>query len=341
MFSRRTRHWLRLTVAICIAASSSWAAPSGTLAQLPAKNASGESLGEEAELARATSLYDSGQYSACVDAFDRLLNPEQPRRLHSASIVENARVYHGACLIGVGRTTDAERVFREAILENPQMKTPDGLLFPESVVELFLRVREAMLDEIRRAEQKRMQDAEARANREQLLRVRERLRVEQLVAIAEKEIVIEQHQRWIATIPFGVGQFQNGSTGLGWAFLLSQTAMSGLLAGSLYMDAYYRSKSVDPSFDLDALNTGKRTARTLQMIGGYGLIGLAVVGIAEAQLSFVPERRSERKRQLPEHLKDPQTKANSRALGPSVTFTPWTGTGSSGSIVGGALTGKF
>ncbi|HEY5961385.1 MAG TPA: hypothetical protein VIV60_32730, partial [Polyangiaceae bacterium] len=170
-------------------------------------------MSEEGELARATSLYDSGQYAACVDAFDRLLNPDEAHRLRAIARIETARIYHGACLIGVGRTTDAERVFRESILENPQMKAPDGLVFPDAVVDLFLRVRESMLDEIRRAEQKRLVDAENTATREQSLREQERHRVEQLVAIAEVETIVERRHRWVASIPFGAGQFQNQNSG--------------------------------------------------------------------------------------------------------------------------------
>lgn len=320
------------------------AEPSTRHAPAASKTGIAERLGEEAELVRATSLYDSGQYSACVDAFDRLLNPDEPRRLRAASMVETARTYHGACLIGVGRTTDAERVFREAILENPQMRAPDGLLFPEAVVEVFLKVREAMLDDIRRAELKRMQDAETRANNEQLLRVRERKRVEQLVAIAEKEVVIERHHRWIATVPFGIGQFQNGNSGLGWAFLLSETAMTGVLLGATYMDAYYRSKFVDPKFELDELNAGKDRAITLQKVGGYGLVGLALLGIVEAHLAFVPELRSERKRELPSHLRMPAPEPKSQTSKQSLTFIPWVGGSAdskTGAILGGAVLGAF
>jgi tetratricopeptide (TPR) repeat protein len=310
------------------------AAPTDGGGQSKSRSGGGEHLGEDAELARATGLYDTGQYEACVDAFDHLLDPEEPRRLRSSAKIEMARTYHGACLIGVGRTTDAERVFRDAILENPQMKAPDGLLFPEAVVELFLRVRESMLDEIRRAEQKRMQDAEARANREQQLRALERQRVEQLVAIAEKESVVEIHSRWIASVPFGVGQFQNGNAGLGWFFLVGETAMAGLLAGSIYAQAYYLAAEARRPELSDA---PIHATRTLQTIGGYGLLGLGILGIAEAHLSFVPEVRLERKRDLPEQLRLPKTSPPPQPPVLSLSIVPWATHDSTGAAVVGAF----
>jgi hypothetical protein len=312
------------------------ALPPGDATSLKTRPTASESLSEEAELVRATSLYDGGQYTACVDAFERLLNPDEPRRLQTSARIEAARVYHAACLIGVGRTTDAERVFRDAILENPQMKAPDSLVFPDAVVELFLRVRESMLDEIRRAEQKRLVQAESRANREQALREQERQRVEQLIAIAERETVVERRNRWIASIPFGAGQFQNQNSTLGWLFLASEGVLAGALAGSLYMQAWYQSRSNQLS--LSELNSGKNTAISLQKVSGYGLLGIGLIGIAEAHWSFVPEVRIDRRRPLPDNLKAPHVAPSpTNELGQRLNLTPWVSTG----IVGGCISGQF
>jgi hypothetical protein len=337
MLSRRIRHWLRLLLAVSLVDAPTRAQSAEPAVQPKSTAATGEHPSEEAELVRATSLYDTGQYSVCVDAFDRLVSLDGTKRLRTPTKVEAARTYYAACLIGVGRTTDAERVFRAAVLENPQMRAPDALLFPEAVVELFLRVRESMMDEIRRAEQKRMQDAETRADRERALRERERQRIVQLLAFAEKEIVIERHSRWIAAVPFGVGQFQNGDTGLGWLFLVSESAATGLLVGSLYMQAFYQSKYSDPKVSRTDLDVRTRSAITLQSIGGYSLLGLGLLGIAEAELAFVPEVRVERKRPLPAELRGPSAKPAGADKAMSLRLLPWTGNG----IVGGAILGSF
>jgi len=263
-------------------------------------------LGEEGELRKAISLYDTGQYEQCVDAFQLLLDSEEKRRLRSPSKIETAQVYHGSCLIGVGRTLEAEAIFRRAILENPQMKTPDSLLFPESVVELFLRVRESMLDEIRKSEQKRMKDAEDRANREQELRSTERTRVEQLTKLASQEVVVERRERYLAFVPFGVGQFQNKQDGLGWLFLGSEAAALAVLGSSLYMTAWYGAKSSDLSASVQQLrdySTAQHNAYVVSTIGGWSFVGLAVLGIVEANLSFRPETPRTRQRELPQPYK--------------------------------------
>ncbi|MGC4069887.1 MAG: hypothetical protein QM784_35565 [Polyangiaceae bacterium] len=254
---------------------------------------------------RAISLYDSGQYELCVDTFQQLLDPEEPTRLRSPSKIETARVYYGVCLIGVGRTLEAEAVFRQAILENPQMKTPDSLLFPEAVVELFLRVRESMLDEIRKAEQKRLKDAEIRAAREAELRRREAARVATLMKLAETESVVEPRSRYLAFVPFGVGQFHNRNTGLGWFFLGSETAATAVLVSSLYMSAWYGSKTDDPGTTpqrLRDLGAAQRNAYWVSAASGWALLGISLAGILEANLAFTPEVRTERPRKLPKEL---------------------------------------
>jgi hypothetical protein len=303
------------------------------------KSASTEGLGEEGVLRRAISLYDTGRYEACVDAFTLLLDPEESRRLRSPSKVESARVYHGACLIGVGRTLEAETVFRQAILENPQMKTPDSLLFPEAVVELFLRVRESMLDEIRKAEQKRLRDAEARADREQLLRKLEKERVDQLVKLATTESVVERHERWMAFVPYGVGQFQNHNDGLGWFFLGSETAVTTVFLASLYMTSWYGSKTDDQGVtrqQIRELSAAQRDAYFVSSISGWGLFGLYLVGIVEANIAYVPEIRRERTRELPKALKELRLTSKPTTTTLSFSLAPW-----SKDSVGAVFMGRF
>src|SRR5689334_9983641 len=81
-------------------------------------------LSDEAELARVVSLYEAGKYAECSTEIDRLLGPLGKAPLKQAPIVENARVYWAACLIGAGRSDAAEAPLRAAIHENPTMKPP-------------------------------------------------------------------------------------------------------------------------------------------------------------------------------------------------------------------------
>jgi hypothetical protein len=298
---------------------------------------SSTALSEDGVLRRAISLYDTGQYEACVDDFQLLLDPEDAGRLRSPTKIETARVYHGACLIGVGRTLEAETIFRKAILENPQMKTPDSLLFPETVVDLFLRVRESMLDEIRKAEQKRLREAEERANREQSLRELQKERVNALLKLAKTESVVEPHERWMAFIPYGVGQFQNHNKGLGWFFLGSEATVTAVFVASLYMTSWYGSKTDDRGITRERvreLSDAQHNAYLVSTISGWGLLGLTVVGIVEANFAYVPELRRERSRELPKTLKELRVPQKNVVPDISVTLAPMSNAGAGAVLFG-------
>lgn len=291
----------------------------------PTPVATSEGLGEEGRLRRAVSLYDAGQYELCVDAFVSLLDPAESTRFRSPSKIETAQIYHGACLIGVGRTLDAEAVFRQAIAENPQMKTPDSLLFPEAVVELFLRVRESMLDEIRKSELKRLKDAEARVAREQDAHAAERRRVATLAKLASEESVVEVRSRPLAFLPFGVGQFQNQQKGLGFAFLGSEAAATAVLVTSLYMTAWYGAKAQTRGLSGDAIreySAKQQDAYLVSTVSGWTLVGLSLTGIIEANLSFVPEVKRTRQRPLKELPEGEASPQKSGRPGWSVAFVP-------------------
>ena len=48
------------------------------------------------------------------------------------------------------------------------------------------------------------------------------VRLALLEELAGTETVVERHSRWLALVPFGVGQFQNGQTADGWLFLVGE-----------------------------------------------------------------------------------------------------------------------
>ena len=56
--------------------------------------------------------------------------------------------------------------------------------------------------------------------------------------LASQESVVVRHSRWIAALPFGVGQFQNGQEGLGYALLVSEALLAGasITSGVIYME---------------------------------------------------------------------------------------------------------
>lgn len=269
-------------------------------------------MSDEAELAQVVNLYEAGKYQQCAENLSRLLNPRAAEPLREPEIIATARIYHAACLIGSGRPDDANAPLRAAILADPQMKPPDSLVFPPPVVEQFLRVRETLHREIRRSELERVEIARKEAE-DRALRAREKdARVLALEELASQEVITVRNRRWIALIPFGVGQFQNGNTELGWVFLASEVALGATALTSLAMQTHFtleaqRLKNPNNNAVLETWNT-------LLDVSAWGFVGVAALGIAQAQLAFVPETREVRRRPIPPRLR--------RTTDSSVRVTP-------------------
>ncbi|MBN1609666.1 MAG: hypothetical protein JW940_23740, partial [Polyangiaceae bacterium] len=260
-------------------------------------------LRDEAEFARAVLLYNSGRYAECVAGFDPLVTPDSPDRLGSPELIERGRVYLAACLIGTGKLPQADEVLRAAVRANPQMSPPDSLVFPQAVVDRFLRVRQELMDEIRRAEQANIQRAQEQAQEQARRQQAEQWRTKELEYLASQQSIVQKNRRWIAMLPYGVGQFQNREPGLGWLFLGTEVALTAGVVGSLAVHKYMVDRSGDPNLLQEDVENGKRRAYQVLVGTSWGLLGMAAIGIMEAQISFVPEFREVRSRPLPERLR--------------------------------------
>jgi hypothetical protein len=216
-------------------------------------------------------------------------------------VIANARIYHAACLIGSGRSEEADAPLRAAILADPQMKPPDSLVFPPPVVERFLRVRETLHEEIRRSELGRVEIARREAEERALKEKAKDARVRALEELAMREVVTVRNRRWLAVIPFGVGQFQNGNSELGWAFLTSEVALGATALTALAMQTHFTLEA--HRLQNPSNNAVLETWNTLLDVSAWGFLGVAALGVAEAQLSFVPEVRETRIRPIPPELR--------------------------------------
>lgn len=296
--------WLALT---CAATSA--------LGQPAPKPALPPDLSEEGQLARVVTLYDAGKYADCVSEFSRLIGNE-PRKIEDPEILEKARVYYAACLIGNGQTSDAEEQFKAALRANRLMRAPDSLVFPGPVIDRFFRVKEAMTEELKKAAAedlaKKRAEAAAAARRAEA----ERRRVERLEELASREVLIDRNSRWVAAVPFGVGQFQNRSAVLGYVFLGTEAALAATTLGAMVLELQLNSRADDdPPPDPKDLNSKLDTAHQVLVISSWSFLGVAALGVLEAQLSFVPEFRDTRKKALPADLRRPND-------APALSLTP-------------------
>jgi len=286
------------------ATSSEPQAPGASTAD-PQPSSVPSAISSEAALSRGMALYESGQYEECASTLTQWLKAKDAAGPAQLEQVDQAKIYLGACLIASAHVQQADRVFGDALRGNPQMRAPDSLTFPQTVVDRFLRVREQFLTDIRRDEQSRIRDAEQHAKEQDAKTKREIDVREQLRAMARQETIVERNRRWLATVPFGVGQFQNGDTAAGWAFLTAEVVLAGTCITAVVLDEHLANKSREPGINPAELRAKRLEAYRIILLSSWGFLGVAVGGIVHAHWRFVPERRTIRMRPLPADLDTP------------------------------------
>jgi hypothetical protein len=322
--SRYCTSFAVLGMALCASPLHAQTAPRGPIVSESPR------LNDAAELARVVNLYEAGKYGECAEALHRQLSSESTHPFRDLDVIESARIYHAACLIGSGKNQLADEPLRAAIRQNPQMKPPDSLVFPPQVIDRFLRVRETMFDVIKKAEDERVKRAQEIAAQQEARAKRERARVAALERLAQEETIITPHTRWLALVPFGGGQFQNGDKPLGYVFLTSEV----LLAASTLTTLGVETHLVLATSELEKSDPSNKARidnwYTALNYSAYAWLGVSLVGIIEAQISFVPEQRQTRKRELPPSLR-PET--SSLRIVPNAAPVP------GGAVLG--LSGRF
>ena len=270
-----------------------------------------------ADFERARAAYDAQRYAEAVQKLELLVGGPTPR-LTTRAIVLEARKYLGASYLFVARRADAERQFAALLADDPQYQI-DPTSFPTEVREVFALVRTRLEREARlRAEaHERELTAERAAEAARLERERERL--ERLQQLALTETFLEEHSRFIAALPFGIGQFQNGHSGLGTFFAVSEGA---LLATAITMKILFDTLPSDSGYadingiDIDAANATERAYRITNYVALSLLAAVMVVGIVDAELRFVPGVTRTRARVVPAELREP-TPTATLGVGPT------------------------
>ena len=245
------------------------------------------------ELNSAKASYDAGRYAEGADTFKELLNPASPRALKSANSIERARAYYAACLIALGRNGEADEQFEKLLRQNPRFQ-PDPVVFPKQVTDPFYVVQSRLKGQIEAADRMRAEVRE-KAEKEQ------RAYIANLQRLAGQETVVIRNSRWLSALPFGIGQFQNGQAGLGYAFLISEALLAGtsITAGVIHMQLVSDYARAPTDINQDDFNSRREAMFTLSVYSTAALAVLAVGGIVQAQIEYVPERREVRPRPLP------------------------------------------
>jgi hypothetical protein len=213
-------------------------------------------------------------------------------------------------LVALKRLPEADLQIKEILLENDAY-VPNPAVFPREIIDRFTEVRAKYRDEITAARDKKALRAREKLLAAQRARDAEKAYQQTIERLAATETIRDSNSRWIAMIPFGVGQFQNRDYGLGWFFLASEV-LSGGLSITAAAIAYDRA-SIDPKdpslTDAEGRECGQQCKEELASqrdtwinvnrwtFGAWA--ALTVAGIVQAQIAYVPERVTYRPRQLP------------------------------------------
>jgi hypothetical protein len=287
---RRSELLIAVLRALLVVASLCW---------LPCARAPLVHADDLSEFETARSRYDRHDYARAVDAFRKLVGSDPPR-IANALLVLESRKYYAASLLFVGAGAEARKQFRKLLEQEPDYAL-DPLAFPTEVVALFDEVKEAMrrdLDSRREAELTQQREAARQAETAEQLR---RHNLERLRRLAEERVVERENSRWIATVPFGVGQFQNGHRGLGVALAMAEGLAAATSVFTFVGHQALADQPPSPS-DVDEFNDEQRRWVTANVVSFTAFAALALVGIVDAHLRFVPGKVTTTPRPLPSDL---------------------------------------
>jgi tetratricopeptide (TPR) repeat protein len=314
-----------------------------------AARAGAQTVDEQAEFKKGRYAYEAKSYDDADALFRRMLDP-QTGTLHDKGLVNEARMYWGATLIARGHKDEAIAQFDLLLTVDPGYE-PDPTKFPLEVGNAFIDTQAlyrkkaaALAEEMARRDKLRKEQEEA-AKQAQVQRLKD------LEILVGQEYVTAYHSRWVALLPGGTGQFQNGKSGLGYFFLSTESLLlaAGIVTVPIYLvqlnDAHDASGSVQTQPIAQAYTDRANEARIANLIFYGALAFTTIAGVIEAEISYVPDVTGVKPRKLPDlpgvspDAKPPGTSGLSWTFGAAPVF----GADGRGGVSGGVLSvgGRF
>lgn len=248
--------------------------------------------------------YDKQNYTKAARGLESLVGGAVPRATNPVVRVE-ARKYLGATYLFLAKDAAAREQFQLLLQEDPDYEI-DPVAFPEAVVQTFQEVKREVTVDRERAEALAAAQQQRERSDELEELIREQQRVRELEALAAAETVEKVNSRWIAALPWGIGQFQNQNRKLGIMFAVTETAFLASSIATFIGHNSLRDENPTP----DELDRARRVERALR-IGNWASVGALlsfyVAGVIEAEVRFKPVIRTTRERDLPEQEQSTQT----------------------------------
>lgn len=254
-----------------------------------------------AELEKARAAYLARNWAEAEDRLRVLVDPGTG--LKERALVSQARMYLGAALLAQGKKDPAADVFEKLVLEDPTYE-PDPLSFPGEVVNTFIDTRAQLAERIKNAALTAAKLEAERKAREGAEREKQRVWLEKVKAQAQDEKITVRSSRLVASLPFGVGQFQNNQPVLGWIFLSVESALVAATIVTLPMYLYARNRAsvLRNVNDVRTADEWHERGNDIQL-ANLGLVGafaiVAGAGIVQSNLAYTPAREERRRRELP------------------------------------------
>lgn len=327
VFPATYRRCLTGTLALGLLLTVGTVAPSSQAADPDVETAEGEAeeprLSDSAELDRVIELYMAGEYASCTRHLSVLLDPESTSRFRESVVVERGRLYFASCALLAGERDRAKQALVLALEDNPLMATPDSLTFPPPLVSLFLEARDDVQQLIAKREQEQLVELQKKAAEAEAHALARRQREVELRRLAEQEVVVKRSSRWVASLPFGAGQFQAGKTEFGALMLTTQALALGTMAvsGLIYADLGAQAAS-RVELDDESYIAARDLSYGVFAASSWTVLGLVAVGVLEAHLTFEPERVvGTRRRALPPELTEELGSVPKPAPAPATTLS--------------------
>jgi len=287
------------------------------------------------DFALANLRFQNGQYEdAAAILADLLAVPIDPDAADAntrKTVYLKARPLYAASLIALGRNAEADAVIVEQYRADPFYELEQGL-YPDAVEERFIRVLADNRAQIEAWKRKIVEEQQTKAARKAELERRRKERLAILEQMAAEERTLVSRSRWLAAVPFGLGQFQNGDIGLGVFFAAGETVTiaAGIASFVVAQDVKDTRCSRQPptivngqELNCDELQARFNVARAVNWVSLGSAAALIIGGIVEAQVSFEEEKVEVKKRPLP----------------PPVEMTPDVDVSNQGAIFG--IRGRF
>jgi len=259
---------------------------------------------ELSDFEAARRSYDRQSYSKAARGFESLVGGAVPRARNPVVRLE-ARKYLGATYLFLGKEPEAREQFRRLLEEDPDYDI-DPVAFPGAVVQTFQEVQAQALEQ--RAAQDKL-DA-ARLKREKAGELEELIEQQQRIVtleeLASTQVIEKRNSRWIAALPFGIGQFQNENRKLGIMFAVTESAFLAASIATFIGHNSLRDENPSPD-ELDRAQRVERALRIGNWVSVGSLLSFYVAGVIEAEVRFRPVIRTTRKRELPDDLEPPQS----------------------------------